>query len=316
MAESPKLHATSGVPALKQLTEGMELVGKKLGLAEILYEQGLEKFNHFVNNRRGVIEEAHRKTEELASRLTEAESSEAEEIGESLATLNRGEQRAETENTLQKLSPLGRQYAQYKRWETEAQVRIANDLEKNVPITDYTSVKARIASGEAQLESMMTELPLPWQRIRALNDRIDRPEPKEKPPKRKFVHVQFITADGRWLEDEKAERDGDWVISHKHGCVAPYQDPTEMLEYTAGDKPAVPTGKRTIIYDTDPSPEWETELWRQGGFLDQMYMRHLQGRSPEQLRSTHRRRLIRKISWAALGVIVLVELVVWVSNNV
>ena len=71
--ESPTIQATNGVPTLGQLTSGLVLDAKKMGVAEQLYEAGLLQFNHYVNNRDGVIEESRREMESLANDLSKAE---------------------------------------------------------------------------------------------------------------------------------------------------------------------------------------------------------------------------------------------------
>ena len=59
---------------------------KRQGLAQAMYNLGLEQFNHYVNNRDGIIAEARDKMNELSNELDEAEISLAEEVGIALAT--------------------------------------------------------------------------------------------------------------------------------------------------------------------------------------------------------------------------------------
>ena len=95
--EFPEIHATSGVPTLPQFTEGMHLDAKRSLLAQRRYGFGLAQFNHYVNNRDGVIEESRRRMANLAGSLSQIEKFKAEEIGESLATFETSEQEEEAQ---------------------------------------------------------------------------------------------------------------------------------------------------------------------------------------------------------------------------
>ena len=115
----------AGVPTLSQLTEGIDSDAKTLGLAERLYEHGLEQFNHFVNNRDGVIEESRRQMASLASSLDQSEICLAKRIGLFLAANGDGEQIVEVQQQYNHLSPQAQIYAHHKRNETEALRRVA-----------------------------------------------------------------------------------------------------------------------------------------------------------------------------------------------
>ena len=312
--EPPTIHATSGVPTLQQLVEGMDLSPKAMGIAELLHEGGLSQFNHYINNRDGVIEDARRNMAELSDSLSQSEISIAEEIGLALARVSGSVERQSAKERSRSLALDGRNYAQYKCKEHDAQLRITRDLEKGVPRTDYTSVKARIAEGSATLSSIVSELPIQWQAIRTLNDRIARPpEPIRKPRKREFLHVMFLTSDQGVLEDKKAERDGNWIVSHKHDMLVPYQEPTRVLEFRHSNRRPLPVGEMVVI-DQDPGPEWETELWRQGGFLDRAFLRARAGTSPEQLRRSYQLRQVRILVWGVIGALILANVVAWATR--
>ena len=312
--EPPLIHAARGVPTLQQLAEGMELSPKAMGVAERLYEGGLSQFKHYVNNRDGVVEDARRNMAELSKILSQSEISLAEEIGLALARKSNVGERQSAKERSRSLTPDSRKYAEYKRMEHDAQLRITRDLEKGVPRTDYTSVKARIAEGSATLSSIVSELPIQWQAIRTLNDRITRPrEPIRKPRKREFLHVMFLTSDQRVLEYKKAERDGNWIFSHKHDLLVPYQEPARVLEFRHSNRPPVPVGEMVVI-DQDPGSEWETELWRQGGFLDQAFLRARSGTSPEQLRRSYQLRQVRILGWCVIGALILANVVAWATR--
>ena len=303
--DSPTIYATSGVPTLSQLLEGVDLDAKRLGLAGRLYEFGLEQFNHYVNNRDGVIEESRLQMAILSSCLDSSEVSLAESIG--LGWMENGdcERIAEVHHQYCQLSPQAQIYAQHKRYETDALRRIARDLETNTPRTDYTSVKKRIASGNVSLDSLLSELPFFWQRIRALNDQIETAASKGRPPRRHFLHVEFETKEWGTLVDKHAERDGDWIVSNKHRFLVPYQEPVPVCKFLEADAPAVKVTK-VIAIDHDPTSEWETVFWRKGGKLDQDYLRALRGESPEQLRDAYRRRMISRTGWVLSGMMVIV----------
>ena len=313
-AASPTIQAVSGVPTSRQLVEGVEIGPRTAELAQRLYETGLEQFNHYVNNRDGIIEESRRKMNSLSGSLSQLEVSQTENIGISLATASDEEQRQAARSNYDLLAPQAQIYAEHKRRELQAQQTIARDLEKDVPRTDYTAVKSRIAAGNTTLASITSELPIPWQSLRTLNNRIEAHKPTGKPPKREFLHVMFFTKERGLLEDKKAERDGNWIISNKHDMLVPYQEPIPLLEFVRSDAPPVQTG-RVVVIDQDPTSEWETEFWRQGGFMDQVYLRARTGTLPEQLRKAYRRRQFRIASWVSAGVMVIVNIVLVASAH-
>lgn len=310
----PTVHATSGTPSLQQLTTGIDLDSKALGLAESLYGFGLQQYDHPVNNRDGAIDLARRKMGQLSQELSHENRKLADRVGTALAEADEKSERENAEAQYRGLSPTAKVYAQHKKNTSEAQARIARDLEKGVARTDYTSVKQRIASGETDLESVITELPIMWQSIRTINDKVDRPELVEKPPKIERFHVEFWMDDGRILQDKRAEKDGDWLVSHKHGFLVPCPNPTRILEFNDEGR-AVPTGKSVLVVDRDPSSEWETEFWRQGGYMDRNYLKAVAGRLPRQLRKAYRKRQIRKAQWCVIGILVIVNITLFLVNN-
>ena len=224
----------------------------------------------------------------LAGSLSETEICKAEGIRKSLAEIEDCEQGEAAQTEYRDWSPQAQIYAQHKRHETEAMRSIARDLETKTPRTDYTSVKARIASGNVKLDSILSELPVTWQDIRTLNERAERPKIKEKPPKRERLHVKFMMRDRGLLEDRRAERDGDWIISDKHDMMAPHQAPMPTFVQLEEGAPPVREGEAVIITQ-DQGSEWDTEFWRKDGRLDQVYLCAKSGMAPERLRSADRR---------------------------
>ena len=305
--ELPIIHATNGVPTLPQLMAGIELDAKRFGIARRFYEFGLAQFNHYVNNRDWVIEESRRNMASLAGGLSQREMCLAESIGISLAANGDSEQREANQAQYRDLSLQAQIYAQHKRHETGAMKSIARDLETNTPRTDYASVKARIASGNVHLDSIVSELPILWQDIRTLDKRAERPRVNGRPPKREFLHVILVTRDRRLLEDKHAEKDGGWIVSNKHNIEVPYQAPMPILVQSGERTPPVRKGEIVIITH-DQGHERRTEFWRKGGRLDQVYTRSKNGMAPEQLRSAYRRRLINRAAWVASGAL-LVEII-------
>ena len=281
--------------------------------ARVLYEMGLAQFNHYVNNRDRVVTESRFAMESLVEHMDQSEISLAESTGNALVRADKGEL-PETLIQYNSLRPQTQIYAQHKRREHVALQSIANDLSKNVPRTDYTSVKSRIESGEMPLDTIVSELPLPWQELRTINEKETPRRIVEKPPKREFIHMIFLTQDGRVLEDKRAERDGRWIRSDKHNLLVPYQEPAQVWQTTRPDRPPVPTGKYRVIISSEPSAEWITECWRQGGYIDQQYRLARDDRLPEQLRRAYRWRLfsmgIRAVA-ISLFVIYVVVLGVW-----
>ena len=306
--EVPSIHATSGVPTLQQLTEGMALDARKQGVAERLYEIGLEQFNHYVNNRGGVIAESRQAMTSLAQGMSPSEVSLAESVGESLAAAASDKQEEAAESQYDLLSSPAQIYARHKQRESGAQKRIARDLAKRVPRTDYTSVKTQIATGDASLDSLLSELPIFWQSIRSLNDPVNRPKVSGRPPKPKFFHAVFVLRDQGILVDERAEKDGDWLVSTKHRLQVPYQDPVRRYHMVGEGMPLEAKGE-VIVINRNPSSEWDTEYWRQRGRLDQLYLRARNGMAPDQLRKTYRLQLINKVAWTICSLVFIADLI-------
>ena len=215
--EYPTIHAVNGVPSLQQLTEGIEMDARSRQCAELLYDIGRKQFDHYVNNRDEFIQQKRNEMAEIESRLTQSEVLLAEEIGKSLAAAN-SDGLKEIQQQYKELSAEGQIYAQCKRRETMALQSIADDLKHNVPRTDYTSVKARITSGQETLSSLLGELPITWRRIPTIDRPVEFGEPQVRPPKLQYVKAEFLMED-TILTDLRAERDGDWVVSKKHNMV-------------------------------------------------------------------------------------------------
>ena len=300
------VHAVSGEPTLRQLTSGMELSPKDRGLAQVLYDIGSEQFGHYVNNRDGVIADARQRMDCLRARISQSDIPSAKDIGISLATAD-GDELQSTKASYDALEPSVKAYAQCIRREYEAEQSIARDLQNDVPRTDYTEVRSRIASGDVSLESIASALPVPWQEIMSINDKIQPITPAVKPPKREFVNLEMSTDKGV-LRDKRAERDGKWVISKKLNVLVPYQEPVPLYQHRHPHRPSVCVG-RVMVVDRNHSSEWDTEFWRQGGYLDQTYLRYKSGTHPEQLRRSYRRRQAQRAGWTLVGVLVVASIV-------
>ena len=307
--EFPTIHATNGVPTLEQLTEGIPMDAKTRGQAQLLYDIGLKQYNHYVNNRGGVIKDAQRELAVLADRLSETEIASADGVGRFLDAAKTPVELEAVRVQYQNLSAVAQTYAQRKRLEIHAQRSIARDLQTGTPRTDYTSVKGQIAAGSATLRSIMSELPVVWQYLQTINDRVITPKVAGRPPKREFFHATFFTRDLGVLEDQRAERDGKWLVSNKHDMIAPFQPPVPVYTHQRPNRPPVQTGN-TIVIDKDPTSEWDTEFWRQEGYLDQVFLRAKEGRAPDQLRRAYRDRLINWIGWSMAGLLVLANIII------
>ena len=306
--EFPKIHATNGVPTLQQLIQDIEVAPEDRWRARLLYEMGLAQFNHYVNNRDGVVTESRLAMESLVEQMDQSEISLAESTGIAFARADKDEL-PETLIQYNSLRPQTQIYAQHERREHEALQTIANDLQKNVPRTDYTSVKSLIESGEVPLDAIMSELPLPWQELRTISEVESGGRIVVKPPRREFMHTIFLTRDGRVLEDKRAERDGKWLQSDKHNLLVPYQEPAQVMRARDLDDRGVPTGESMIIIDRDPGPEWVTDFWRQGGYRDQQYILARDGRLPEQIRTAYRQKQIKTGLWLAFAALAIVDAV-------
>lgn len=187
-ADYPNIHATNGVPSLDQLLAGISLDRKGLRVAMELYSSGLAQYNHYLNNLGGVIEEAQLAKRKLEVDLLGGELAIAEEVGVRLAS-SQGEERRNAQSQFDELAPSAQIYAGHRRREYTAQKAIASALRHDVPITDFTSVKERIASGDVPLSAVVSELPITWQDITAMHRKAEYQEPKGKPPKRERIHA-------------------------------------------------------------------------------------------------------------------------------
>ena len=300
--ESPKIHATNGVPTFEQLTRGTNIEKANLVPARALYELGLEQYNHPVNNRDGVIAEARNEMQSLATRITRAEIETAQSVGIAMADGDEGEL-SETQQQYDAMSPDAKTYAEQKQVEHSTRASILNDLRKRVPGTDFTEVKALVASGDTPLDAVMSQFPLPWQDLRRVNQLPSERPVMSKPPKPEFVHAMFLTPGGTIALDKHAEKDGKWVRSDKHKMMAPYPKPLTVMRRRHGD--FVPTDKSMVVVGPSISPEWLTEAWREDGYFDEQYRRAREGRLPEQVRAYYQRRRIL----TALRMIVIAEVV-------
>ena len=305
--EFPIIRATSGVPTLKQLTQGKELDPEDRWRARSLYEIGLTQFNHYVNNRDGVVAESRLEMESLVEQLAEGEVALASSTGIALATSD-SDELSETLCQYNSLRPQVQIYAQHKRREYEALQTIGNDLQHNVPRTDFTSVKSLIELGEVSIDAIMSELPLPWQELRTISEAVSRDQYVVKPRKRELIHTIFLTREGRILEDKRAERDGKWLRSAKHNLLVPFQEPIPVFQAHREGSPPIPTGETRIVINSDASPEWVTEYWRQGGYRDQQCLLAMNGKLPDQIRSAYRRRQIRIALWVLVAAIATVDI--------
>lgn len=303
------IHATNGVPTLEQLTEGIAMDAKTRGQAQRLYDVGLKQYNHYVNNRDGAIKDAQRESAVLADRLSETEIALADDVGRSLDASETAAELEAVRVQYESLGAVAQTYAQQKRLEIYAQRSIARDLETGTPRTDYTSVKGQIAAGNATLRSIMSELPVVWQHLQTINDRVIVPKVAGRPPKRELFHATFFTHDLGVLEDKRAERDGKWLVSNKYDMLAPFQAPVPAYTRRHLNRPPIQTGTEIVI-DKDPTSEWDTEFWRQGGYLDQVFLRAKEGRSPDQLRRAYRGRMINRIGWSMAGLLALANIII------
>ena len=309
----PNIHATNGVPSLDQLLAGVTLDPKGLHVAMELYSSGLAQFNHYLNNLGGVVKEAQLEKRKLEVDLADDELALAEEIGSRLAS-GKWEERRNAQSQFDDLSATAQLYAGYKHCEYAARKAIASALRHDLRITDFTSVKERIASGDVPLSAVVTELPITWQDITAMHRKAGYQEPKEKPPKRERIHAIFMAIDTGVLEDKRVERDGEWMISEKHDFLVPYQKPAPMLRFKDPGQPPVPTGKYVAVVNQQQGIEWDFKFWRRDGYLDSVYQRSKKGLMPDQLRKASRRRRIRIVGWTVGTVILAADVVLLASK--
>ena len=282
------------VTQLDLLTTGMRLYSRQeRSLCKRLYEIGKRQFDHRVNNRNYILQDARQKMAEIRRSENMEDIREAELLGIQLARMD-DENSDEIGRRLEMLPASTRMYAMYKKIEEETALSIARDLEKGIPVTDYTEVKERMAAG-ASLPKVFEDLPIPWQKIRE----IPWPERhrKTKPQSPIYIPTTIHHADLGLLHDKKAELDGEWLISHKYDIVYPYLGPTSVYKFI-GDPPHLAKVGEKYVIASDYPPEWETKLWRRGGYLDEVFERATRGEDPFSLR---RRRLRRQRTLAIWG---------------
>lgn len=306
--EFPKIHATSGVPTLQQLTQGIQIDPKDQYRIRLIYKLGLDQFNHYMNNRDGVLADARNAMEELESQICKSEVACAENIGIALSAASEDD-RQDAEMQYETLIPRAQVYAQHKRREVETLRTIARDMEKDVPRTDFTCVKSLIESGKLSLDSVLSELPIQWQDIRTTNEHVPRRRPVAKPPPREYIGTYFLKWDNTYLFDKHAELNGKWILSDKYRLIVPYQRENEFT-YSQG-LAFFQTRKREYIAFVDKglSSEWITEYWRRDGFRDQQYILSREGQLPEQLHRAYRRNQRTIFLWTGAGIIAAIDVV-------
>lgn len=281
--------------SLEFLTQDIPLPTKRhKRLCYALYESGRAQFDAEPNNRMGIIEQAQRKMAMLGQNISSAERDAAESLGTTRARLPK-EETGRVTGDIGNLSAEAQLYAWHKTIEVEALLSLARDLAKKIPITDYTEVKRRITEG-ASLAQVIDDLPIPWQKIRDIPWPM--PESRAKPTKPVYVPVTLVTVDGVF-DDDKAERDGEWIVSNKLGIVYPYLDMVPHYEFRNLNRPPVLSGKRLVI-DREAPPEWDTKFWRKGGYLDQVFLRAARGEDPSTLRRKQFYSRINRIYWGLM----------------
>lgn len=269
-------------------------------LCYALYELGRAQFDAEPNNRNGIIEKAQREMAELGSSLSDEELAAATGLGIAKARSSE-EEIVKVTWDLGNLSAKAQLYAEHKAIEEKTLLSLARDMGKGIPITDYTEVKKRIADG-ASLAQVIDDLPIPWQKIREIPWPM--PESHAKPTKPDYIPVTLVTEYGV-SEDDKAERDGEWVVSDKLGIVYPLLDMVSHYKFINPTGPPVLAGKRLVITRESP-PEWNTKFWGKGGYLDQVFLRASKGEDPKTLRRKQlRSRINRTVLVMGLAFLVL-----------
>lgn len=260
-------------------------------LCYALYDSGRAQFEVAINNRNGIIEKAQREMAELGSSLSDEELAAAKKLGIAKARSPEAEI-VKVAWDLGNLLAKAQLYAEHKTIKEKTLLSLARDMGKGIPITDYTEVKKRLAEG-ASLAQVIDDLPIPWQKIREIPWPM--PYSHAKPTKPDYISVIKITEEGV-SEDNKAERDGEWVVSDKLDIVYPLLDMVPHYKFINPTGPPVLAGKSLVI-TRDAPPEWETKLWGKGGYLDQVFLRAAKGEDPKTLR---RKQLNSRIQWAFL----------------
>ena len=270
---------TGNTASLEFLAKGIPLPKERhKQLCHDLYDIGRAQFDAEINNRSGIIEEAQREMAELGASLSDEELAAAKELGIAKARSTE-EEILKVAEALGNLSAKAQLYAEHKTIKEKTLLSLARDMGKEIPITDYTAVKKRIAEG-ASLAQVIDDLPLPWQKIREIPWPML--ESRVRPTKPAYIPVTLVTEYGV-SEDDKAERDGEWVVSDKLGIVYPLLDLVPHYKFINLTGPPVLVGKRLVI-TRDAPPEWETKFWGKGGYLDQVFLRASRGEDPKTLR--------------------------------
>ena len=294
----------SDVTLLDYLTSGMPLKKRiQRKLCHGYYKIGLREFDHPSNNRYGLIEKTRQDMDALRDGISSEELQWAERLG--IAKTRASEKDLSQINVeIGRLSSAAQIYANHVATEEELKLSIARDIGLGIPITDYTEVKNRLEE-RPPLAQVINDLPIPWQKIRDLPWRS--PHAKTKVASRKPVRVpvRLYYADGRIEEDQKAEKDGEWIISKKLGIIYPYLGMADFFEWKNPNSP-IKTGEIVAI-DSDWPPEWDTKLLGKGGYLDQILERVERGDIPHSFRPSRTGSIVR---WSIAGAFVLFTIVV------
>ena len=283
--------ADTAVTQLDFLISGMWFRSKREArLCKSLYDIGKKQFDHSVNNRSGAIRGARQSMADLRKIMAADDIRGAETLGIELARAD-SSKLAEVERRLEETPANTRLYAMHKKTEEETTLSIARDLEKGIPVTDYTEVKDLMAAGASSLSEVFGELPIPWQKIRE----IPWPGSESIATARKPIYIPTSIHHAKLglLYDKKAEPDGDWIVSHKYGVVYPYLGPTSVYEFRGEPPHFVKVREEYVITSDDYPPEWDTKLWGKGGYLDEALERAARGEDPPTLRHRRLRRRIR-----------------------
>ena len=168
-------HQGNSTTLLDYITEGMTLKSRsEKELCRVLYKYGMAQFDAESNNRYGAIEKAQEEMDNLRGGMSAEELDDAERLGIEKARFDIEKniyppdaKSSELSSALAKihaLSSTAQMYAAHKAAEESARLSIVRDMEKGIPITDYTHAKKLIAQ-QAPLRDVIEELPTLWQEI-------------------------------------------------------------------------------------------------------------------------------------------------------
>ena len=271
------------------LTNDLDLSPDAQRICANLYDIGWQQLNKPTNNREEAIADAEFQLQSLRRSLSREETKSAEELGIALAE-SPDDYSNDVESRLEDLSPNGQSYARLRATVRRTEKGKARDLALGIPLTDFREVKKALKEGTPPVH-IIDKLPVAWRMIRTIND----PKPRHKTFRKAYRPTRIrltIQTENGIKDDDRAELDEHWVISHKLGMMLPFTGIEPVYQLAGHGKPPILKDRRMIYRGSSP-PGTESRMWTRGGYLDRVLKRAAKGEDPAQLRREARRKIVR-----------------------